>query len=82
MFPTTLPDAIGNLVHLSYLELGSGGLVRLPSTIANLKNLTLDAKRCNDLVLPTPMWKMKELRHIILTKIAIFEYQSRSIAQS
>ena len=81
-FPPTLPDAIGNLVHLSYLELGRDGLVRLPSTIGNLKNLkTLDARQCNNLVLPTVMWKMKELRHIILTPIATFEYQSKSIGQ-
>uniref|UniRef100_A0A5B6ZJN3 AAA+ ATPase domain-containing protein n=1 Tax=Davidia involucrata TaxID=16924 RepID=A0A5B6ZJN3_DAVIN len=61
----SLPKEIGNLSHLSYLGLTGCDAVKLPSTISNLKNLqTLDVGDCN-VIFPTSIWKMKQLRHIM-----------------
>ncbi|XP_052199977.1 toMV susceptible protein tm-2-like [Diospyros lotus] len=59
-------NEIVKLKHLYHLELG-GGEVELPYAISNLENLlTLDLHKCLELVLPDVIWKMKQLRHIIL----------------
>ncbi|XP_057466997.1 toMV susceptible protein tm-2-like [Actinidia eriantha] len=63
----SLPNDIGNLCHLTYLQLRSRHLIKLPSTICNLKSLlTLDVKSEYDLVIPIGIWKMRQLRHLIL----------------
>ncbi|XP_052200212.1 toMV susceptible protein tm-2-like [Diospyros lotus] len=59
-------NEIVKLIHLYHLELG-GCIVELPHAISNLKNLlNLDLHECLELILPNVIWKMKQLRHILL----------------
>ncbi|XP_058112950.1 disease resistance protein RPP8-like [Magnolia sinica] len=65
---TSLPDEIGSLIHLRYLCLmGNGELRRLPSTITRLSNLqTLNIFGTNIKMLPVDIWKMEQLRHLVV----------------
>ncbi|XP_057468187.1 toMV resistant protein Tm-2 netted virescent-like [Actinidia eriantha] len=61
------PNDIGNLFHLTYLQLRSIRVRKLPSAICNLKSLlTLDVQLGSDVVIPIGIWKMRQLRHLIL----------------
>ncbi|XP_058112935.1 disease resistance protein RPP8-like [Magnolia sinica] len=64
---TSLPDEIGSLIHLRYLCLmGNGKLRRLPSTKTRLSNLqTLNIWNTNINMLD--IWKMEQLRHLLLS---------------
>ncbi|XP_052177357.1 toMV susceptible protein tm-2-like isoform X2 [Diospyros lotus] len=62
-------NEIVKLKHLHHLELGGWYFMELPYAISNLKNLlTLDLHQCRKLILPDAIWKMKQLRHIILPR--------------
>ncbi|XP_052199493.1 toMV susceptible protein tm-2-like [Diospyros lotus] len=64
--PRSFENEIVNFKHLHHLELGVGG-IELPYTISNLKCLlTLDLRKCYSVILPNVIWKMKQLRHILL----------------
>ncbi|XP_043687969.1 disease resistance protein PIK6-NP-like [Telopea speciosissima] len=60
----SLPDAIGKLVLLKYLNLRGARVKRLPSSIRKLQNLqTLDISETQIFGIPCSVWKLEELRH-------------------
>ncbi|PSS01875.1 Disease resistance RPP8-like protein [Actinidia chinensis var. chinensis] len=64
------PNDIGNLCHLTYLQLSSVNLGNFPSTLCNLKSLlTLDvqSRLAFDLDIPIGIWNMRQLRHLNLS---------------
>jgi hypothetical protein len=70
-----LPESIGKLRRLRYLNLAFTKIKRLPDSICKLCNLqTLNLLGCKDLsVLPRDMWKLINLRHLDITGTAIKE---------
>ncbi|XP_057467577.1 toMV susceptible protein tm-2-like isoform X1 [Actinidia eriantha] len=77
---------IGNFCHLTYLQLRDVHLGKLPSTICNLKSLlTLDVQNItktwkSELDIPVGIWKMRQLRHLILSSIIIIKVQQIDIS--
>ncbi|XP_016185735.2 putative disease resistance protein At3g14460 [Arachis ipaensis] len=62
----SLPDSIGELIHLRYLDLSFTPIVLLPESLCNLYNLqTLKLKNCHQLeMLPCRMHDLVNLRHL------------------
>jgi hypothetical protein len=72
---TELPESIGKIKHLRYLNLSSTAIKRLLDSICKLCNLqTLNLSGCKDLsVLPIEMQKLINLRHLDISGTNIKE---------
>ncbi|XP_009614610.1 putative disease resistance protein RGA3 [Nicotiana tomentosiformis] len=70
-----LPEEIGNLFHLRYIDLSSSQVKDLPESICRLCNLqTLDLRGCKNLsTLPQQIGKLLNLRHLITTDMPKLE---------
>ncbi|KAG6679186.1 hypothetical protein I3842_14G117900 [Carya illinoinensis] len=64
-----LPESIGKITQLRYLDISSTAIRRLPDSLCKLYNLqTLKLSNCHDLeTLPRDMHKLVNLRHLDLT---------------
>ncbi|XP_059440504.1 putative disease resistance protein At3g14460 [Corylus avellana] len=72
---TELPESIGKIKLLRYLNLSSTAIKMLPDSLCKLCNLqTLNLSGCKDLtLLPRDMWKLINLRHLDISETAIKE---------
>ncbi|XP_059435025.1 putative disease resistance RPP13-like protein 1 [Corylus avellana] len=72
---TNLPNSIGKIKQLRYLDLSFTSVKRLPDSMCQLINLqTLKLSCCNNLVgLPRDMRKLINLRHLDITGTGIME---------
>ena len=72
---TDLPNSIGKIKQLRYLDLSFTSVKRLPDSMCQLINLqTLKLSCCNNLVgLPRDMRKLINLRHLDITGTGIME---------
>ncbi|KAL2940016.1 putative disease resistance protein RGA4 [Bienertia sinuspersici] len=65
---TELPNSIGELIHLRYLEIGCKRIEYLPGSITRLESLqTLHVIDCRELKeLPSDLAKLTSLRHLLI----------------
>nr|XP_027192055.1 putative disease resistance RPP13-like protein 1 [Cicer arietinum] len=78
-----LPDSIGELIHLSYLDLSSTTIKTLPESLCNLHNLqTLKLYHCYQLIkLPNGMQKLVNLRYLDIRKTRKLEDMPREMSK-
>jgi Leucine-rich repeat (LRR) protein len=72
---TKLPDSIGKLIHVCYLDLSCTNVNCLPNSICKLCNLqTLNLSNCGYLAaLPRDMHKLINLHHLDFAETKIME---------
>ncbi|KAF2296135.1 hypothetical protein GH714_036307 [Hevea brasiliensis] len=65
-----VPKEIGDLIHLRHLVLRNAKVTReaaLPTSIGKLRSLhTLDVQGIQSLILPNVVWKLEDLRHLLI----------------
>ncbi|KAF2296131.1 hypothetical protein GH714_036286 [Hevea brasiliensis] len=65
-----VPKEIGDLIHLRHLGLRNAKVIReaaLPTSIGKLRSLhTLDVQGIQSLILPNVVWKLEDLRHLLI----------------
>ncbi|KAL3655197.1 hypothetical protein CASFOL_000983 [Castilleja foliolosa] len=70
VYKPSLPENLGDLVHLRYLGLRWTFLDKIPKSISQLVYLeTLDLKHTHISRIPPSFWKLKHLRHLNLNEI-------------
>ncbi|KAI8024887.1 putative disease resistance RPP13-like protein 1 [Camellia lanceoleosa] len=76
-----LPDSIGDLKHLRYLDVSYSGITRLPDTVVTLYNLqVLFLKFCVELQkLPVNVGRLVNLRHFDMTGVHIPSSEEMSL---
>ncbi|XP_028102200.1 putative disease resistance protein RGA3 [Camellia sinensis] len=76
-----LPDSIGDLKHLRYLDVSGSRITRLPDTVITLYNLqVLFLKFCHQLQkLPLNMGRLVNLRHFDMTGVHIPSSEEMSL---
>ncbi|XP_014492701.1 putative disease resistance protein At3g14460 [Vigna radiata var. radiata] len=74
-----LPDSVGELIHLRYLNLSYTSIETLPESLCNLCNLqTLKLSSCSELTkLPSAMQNLVNLRHLEILGTSIKEMPKR-----
>ena len=78
-----IPQNIGKLIHLKYLNLSELHIKRLPETLCELYNLQkLDIRRCRNLrELPTGIGKLKNMRSLLNGETYSLKYLPRGISR-
>ncbi|KAF9614071.1 hypothetical protein IFM89_014871 [Coptis chinensis] len=78
-----IPNEVGRLMHLRYLNLSNTKLSELPDTLCNLYNLqTLQLMRCTNLQkLPNGISKLYNLRHLEIFGTDALEYLPHGIGR-
>ncbi|KAK1575011.1 hypothetical protein Q3G72_001847 [Acer saccharum] len=63
----SIPEEVGNLIHLRHLDLRGTMIKDLPESLINLRNLqTLDIRNTNIKVLPRGINLLRQLRHLLM----------------
>ena len=66
-----VPEVIGELVHLKFLQIWGSKRVILPTSIDRLINLQSFDLHLNDAYIPYTIWKLQEVRYLNCPNVEI-----------